>query len=89
MTDKEVIETLIRIDERTGRVEKELKELSHRIIGNGKPGLVTDVAVITERVDSIDKALEGYRIPRQVWVGIIVSALIGLAGIMINIKQSF
>lgn len=83
MTDEDVLALLVRVDERTEKVQTDVEKLNHVLLeGNGSPSITVQVATLNEKVGNLEQQANGYRIPRQVWMGIIVSAVIGLTGIV-------
>jgi hypothetical protein len=97
--DVETRELLIRLDERTERMEKDFDDRGNRmekdigmlkhvlIEGNGVPAVTVQLATLAEQVSTLKSNERDYRIPRYIWLGIVVSALIGLAGIIVSLKN--
>ena len=86
MTDAEVQALLVRLDERTERLADDVAQLKHVLLeGNGSPAITSQVATLNEKVSNLEEQARDYRIPRHVMVGIAVSAMIGLAGIVANL----
>lgn len=85
--DNGTVALLARLDERTERMETKVDKLSHVLLeGNGVPAITVQVATLNEKVSKLEEENRGYRIPRNVWMGIIVSAVIGLIGILASLK---
>jgi tetrahydromethanopterin S-methyltransferase subunit B len=49
--------------------------------------LTVQVATMDTRLIAMEQSGKDYRIPRHVWLGIVVSAIIGLIGIVVSIKN--
>lgn len=89
MTELEMTSLLIRLEERVKSMAENVGQLHHVLLeGNGSPALTVQVATMNERIETLEEAGKDYRIPRHVWIGIIVSALIGLLGIIVTIKNA-
>jgi len=85
--DEVTVALLARLDERTQRMEDKVDKLSHVLLeGNGVPAVTVQVATLNEKVSQLEEEARGYRIPRNVWVGIIFSAIIGILGILAGLK---
>lgn len=88
MTENDAYGLLIRLNERMEGMARDVEQLKHVLLeGNGSPSLTVQVATINTRLHSLEETNKDYRIPRHVWVGIVVSALIGITGIAIQIKN--
>lgn len=89
MSENEMCVLLTRLDERVRLMADNVGQLHHVLLeGNGSPALTVQVATIDARLDGLEEAGKDYRIPRHVWAGIIVSALVGLLGIIVAIKNA-
>lgn len=85
--DLQVHEMLARIDERTERLVDDVDQLKHTLLeGNGVPAITVQVATLNTEVATLKQQARDYRIPRHVWIGIVISALIGLTGILADLK---
>lgn len=74
--------------ERTKIIMDAVDKVKHVLLeGNGVPAITVQVATLNEKVSHLEEEARGYRIPRNVWFGIIVSAIIGLAGIVVSLKH--
>lgn len=88
MSEQEMCSLLIRLEERVKSMAENVGQLHHVLLeGNGSPALTVQVATIDQRLDALEDAAKDYRIPRHVWMGIIISAVIGLVGIAVAIKN--
>lgn len=89
MSNDELLQILIeqkdllsRIDERTERTAEQLEEIAHSLYGNGKPGVLTTVAVLDTRLSTVEERDRENRIPRSVWIAIAVSLLVGIGDLV-------
>lgn len=80
MTDEKFVEILIRLDERTEQIGESVEKIAEAVYGNGKPGLITQVAVIAERVATLEEPAKN-RWPR---FGLYVS-LVPAAAVLIDL----
>ena len=55
MTENERDELLIRLDERTQKIQKDLEDDYHALYGNGKPGLIEKVTKLEDWRDSVSR----------------------------------
>ncbi len=57
MTDDEMLRLLVRLDERTERLEKDVAQLRHAVCeGNGSPALTVTVARLDERTTALEES---------------------------------
>lgn len=72
----------------TKTIMDDVSKLKHVILeGNGVPAITVQVATLNEKVGRLEEDARGYRIPRGMWVGIVVSAVIGILGIIVSLKH--
>lgn len=84
----DVISLLGRLDERTELMQNDIGTLKHVLIeGNGVPPVTAQLATLNAEVAGLKDQAKDYRIPRAVWLGIVISAVIGLLGIVVAIKN--
>lgn len=81
-SDNDANVLLARIDEKLTKVVTEVGELHHILLtGNGQPAIVSQIAVITEKVENLEQTNENKSIPRHAWLG----ALISLVAVAVSI----
>ena len=85
MQQDEIADILVRIDERTRQIQEQLEEMSHAVYGNGKPGLLVDVAVINSRLHTVEESAKESKVPRAVWIGIVSSLVVSVAEIVFRL----
>lgn len=83
----EITRALGSLSQKVEQIADDTSELRHVLLtGNGTPALTTTVARLDERVKSLEvKDLE-QRVPRHVTLGLVVSILLGVAGLLIAWK---
>jgi len=83
------MELLGRLDERTERTEQDVGLLKHVLIeGNGVPPVTVQLAILTNEVASLKEKDRESRIPRHIWLVLIVSSLISIIGIIVAVKTA-
>lgn len=82
-----IVQLLGRLDERTSGMAEKVDKLAHVLLeGNGVPAVTVQLATLNEKVATIEKDRDSQRVPRHVWLGIAVSIILALAGILIDAK---
>lgn len=83
MSDEEIKVFVARMDERWERVEEDLKKLKHVLLeGNGSPAVIVTVATMDQRIKQLEEDRTDKKVPRHVALGIWVSIILGMAGIL-------
>lgn len=74
---------LVRIDERTQKMQDDVDKLKHVLIeGNGTPAVTVQVATMDQRLKQLEEDQDDRKIPRSVSAGIWVSIVLALIGIL-------
>lgn len=90
MTDDDMLGLLIRVDERTKTLVEDVGQLKHVLLeGNGTPAVTVQLATLNTEMATVKEHIRDYRIPRNVWMGILVSAILGFGGIAIELASKF
>ncbi len=77
MTNSEVSELLVRLDERTKQTAEQVDAICHVLEGNGRPGLVEIAARVDERIEVLEKHVAANRMTLPIVAGLCLT--IGLA----------
>jgi hypothetical protein len=92
LTNEELNVSLVRIEGRFERVEALMEDVSHALTGNGRPGLIEAAVRLDERVSAIEGARSAETahraMPRSVWVPLLLSTLLGLAGLVTSVATA-
>lgn len=81
MSDEQIQihELLTSIDGRLDRIEDDVKGLRKILVeGNGTPAMTVRVAVLENELTRVKEEREDQKVPRAVWLGIIISVVMGL-----------
>lgn len=81
--------TLARLDERTERMEDSLKSISEVLLtGNGgSPALTVQVATLNADMSNLKAVVAEHRIPRSVWIPLVITVLVAVIGIIVSLKN--
>lgn len=85
MSDEEVTavrEFLAKLEAKLENIEQDVSKLKHVLIeGNGQPAMTVRVAILENELDRVKEERADRKMPRSVWIGIMVSILLALASI--------
>lgn len=83
LTNDELNSNIIRLEGRFDRVEELLENLTHAIDGNGRPGIRENMVRLDQRVQVLEQRDRENSVPRSIWIPLLFSILIGLAGLLV------
>lgn len=87
VTGREFTSQLRRVDERITAMGDDIEQLHHILLeGNGRPAMTVQVATMETRLKGLEDQAKENRIPRHVWIATIISAIIGIIGIIVSLK---
>lgn len=67
-------------------MKDDLEQIHHVLIeGNGKPPLTEQVLTNSLKIARLEEERNDNKMPRSVWVGIVVSSVLGVAGILASV----
>jgi TolA-binding protein len=82
MTDAERDELLITLREQVRSMQEDIGQIKHVLLdGNGQPSLVVQVATQSQRISQLEEERADRKVPRSIWIGIVVSAVLSLGSI--------
>ena len=83
MPEREIKESLIRLEEQLKSIAEDVAELKHVVIdGNGNPSLVVRTATHDHRIKSLEEKEIDKKMPRAVWASIVISIILSVLGIV-------
>ena len=73
--------TLATMSEQLKNVQEDIDQIKHVLIdGNGRPPVVTTVAIHAEKLAKLEEKESDKKIPRAVWVGMLLSIILSIVG---------
>ena len=88
MSNDQMCSLLIKLTERVEAVQDDVHKLSHVILeGNGRPAMTVQVATMDTRLKVLEDDVKERKVPRHVWMGIIFSVAIAVAGFVFQLKN--
>lgn len=83
MTDDERDTLLIELRTELKNLRDDVDDIRHVLLeGNGKPALTEQVLVNKIKIDRLEEERADRKLPRAVWVAILLSSLLSLAGVV-------
>ena len=67
-------------------MKEDLDQIKHVLLeGNGKPALTEQVLTHKMRIERLEEERIDKKMPRAAWVGIVISSILGVAGIITSV----
>lgn len=77
---------LTRMDGRLERLESDMEDVRHVLIeGNGQPAMTVRVALAENEIRRINEERADKKMPRAVWVSLVLSTMTAVAAIVVAI----
>lgn len=83
MTNEDRDNLLIELKLKVSNVQDDVEQIKHVLLeGNGSPSLTAQVLTHKLKLERLEEERSDSKVPRSVWIGIVVSGLIGIGGIV-------